>query len=126
MNRWMVRITVMAGLMALGTSGAQAQRDPAYQQARSQGLIGEKPDGYLGFVASPSSAIRALVEDINIKRKAAYTREASSSGSTVEQFAFTTGCRLILKASSGEKYQTPGGKWATRDGSAPNRDPRCP
>lgn len=126
MNRWTARIATAAAAIALVAGAAQAQRDPAYQQARSQGLIGEKPDGYLGFVGSPSSAIRALVEDINIKRKAAYTRKASEAGATVEQFAFTTGCRLIQQASSGEKYQAPGGQWLTRDSSAPTRDPRCP
>ncbi len=121
-----LKVVVAAAALTMVAGAAQAQRDPAYQQARTQGLIGEKPDGYLGYIAAPSAAVRALVEDINIKRKAAYTREASSAGSTVEQFAFTTGCRLIQQAAQGEKYQTPGGQWATRDGGAATRDPRCP
>ena len=119
-------VAMTAAALVLVTPAAHAQRDPAYQQARTQGLIGEKPDGYLGFVSSPSPAIRALVDDTNIKRKAAYTSSAASAGSTVEQFAFTTGCRLILQTSPGEKYQTPGGQWVTRDSGPPTRDPRCP
>ncbi|MGB5484632.1 MAG: YdbL family protein [Parasphingorhabdus sp.] len=103
-----------------------AQRDPAYEAARSSGAIGEKPDGYLGYVSSPSPGIKALVEDINIKRKAAYTRKAQETNSTVEQFAFTSGCNLIMRTVSGEKYQTPSGTWNTRDSSEPVRDSRCP
>ncbi|MEH6700861.1 MAG: YdbL family protein [Parasphingorhabdus sp.] len=102
-----------------------AQRDPAYETARSSGAIGEKPDGYLGYVSPPSPAIKALVEDINIKRKAAYTRKAQETNSTVEQFAFTSGCNLIMRTVIGEKYQTPTGNWNTRDNSDPVRDSRC-
>ena len=84
-------LAILGGLAltALVAAPVMAQRDPAYAAARSSGAIGEKPDGYLGYVTSPSPAIKALVEDINIKRKAAYTRKAQETNSTVEQFAFT-------------------------------------
>ncbi|MEJ6594015.1 YdbL family protein [Parasphingorhabdus sp.] len=113
-------------LTAVVATPVMAQRDPAYEAARSSGAIGEKPDGYLGYVTSPSPAIKALVEDINIKRKAAYTRKAQETNSTVEQFAFTSGCNLIMRTSVDEKYQTPSGSWNTRDSSDPVRDSRCP
>ena len=113
-------------LAAVAAAPVMAQRDPAYAAARAAGKIGEKPDGYLGFVTAPSPAVKALVEDINIKRKAAYTRKAQETNSTVEQFAFTSGCNLIMRTVPGEKYQTPSGTWNTRDSSAPVRDSRCP
>nr|WP_243457345.1 YdbL family protein [Parasphingorhabdus cellanae] len=103
-----------------------AQRDPAYAAARSSGVIGEKPDGYLGYVTSPSASVKAMVEDLNIKRKAAYTRKAQETNSTVEQFAFTSGCNLIMRTDAGEKYQAPDGSWQTRTSAAPTRDSRCP
>jgi len=68
---------------------------------------------------------RALVNSINIQRKAAYTQKAQAAGATVEQMAFTSGCNLILQLSPGEKYKTPGGMWETRGASAPQRDSRC-
>ena len=114
-------------LGATVTTAAYAQRDPVYQSARSQGLVGELPSGYLGFVSPPSAAIKALVEDINIKRKAAYTEEALANGVTVEEFAFRNGCRLIKeKTVAGEKYQAPDRSWKTRDGTQPVVDARCP
>jgi len=111
---------VLAGL----STAAFAQRDPAYQAARSAGQIGELPDGYLGVVGAGNAELRALVNSINIQRKAKYTQSAAA-GATVEQMAFTSGCNLILKTAPGEKYQTPTGEWKTRTAAAPERDPRC-
>jgi uncharacterized protein len=121
-------LTVLGGLAltAVVATPVLAQRDPAYSAARSSGAIGEKPDGYLGFVSAPSGATKALVEDLNIKRKAAYTRKAQATNSTVEQFAFTSGCNLIMRTTPGEKYQAPDGSWQTRTSAAPIRDSRCP
>ena len=113
------------GLALVGLSTAAfAQRDPAYQAARSAGQIGEMPDGYLGVVGAGTPELRALVNSINIQRKAKYTQSAAA-GATVEQMAFTSGCNLILKTAPGEKYQTPAGEWKTRTAAAPERDPRC-
>ncbi len=106
------------------TTQAMAQRDPAYQSARAQGQVGERTDGYLGVVGGGSPDLQALVNNINIQRKAAYTRSAAS-GATVEQFAFTSGCNLIEKTEPGEKYQAPDGSWKTRTSAPPERDPRC-
>jgi uncharacterized protein len=117
-----VEMLIAAVLLGATATSAVAQRDPAYQSARQSGLVGEKSDGYLGFVGSPSPAIKALVEDINIKRK-----EASANGATVAEMALRNGCRLIAERTvAGEKYQTPTGQWLTRDSGRPQLDPRCP
>jgi uncharacterized protein YdbL (DUF1318 family) len=118
---------VLLGATATGAMDYQAGRDPAYQSARESGLVGEKSDGYLGFVIAPSPSTKALVDDINIKRRAAYSKEALANGATIEEMALRTGCRLIAERTvAGEKYQTPSGQWKTRDSSAPELDPRCP
>ena len=118
---------MVAGAVALAglSAGALAQRDPAYAAARAAGQVGEQPDGYLGVVGAGSADLRALVNNINIQRKAAYTQKAQASGATVEQLAFTSGCNLIQQTSSGEKYKAPDGSWQTRGGGAPQRDSRC-
>lgn len=114
----------LIGAMLTGAP-ASAQRDPAYAQARAAGTIGEKPDGYLAVVGSASPAVQAIVDDLNIRRRQEYTRQAAATGATVEQFAFTTGCNLILRTVPGEKYQAPDGSWQTRTAAAPIRDARC-
>jgi len=117
----------MAGLVVLASlsTAAWAQRDPAYAAARAAGEVGELPDGYLGVVSGGSAELRALVNAINIQRKAAYTQKAQATGATVEQLAFTSGCNLIAQTKPGEKYRAPDGGWKTRTAAAPERDPRC-
>ena len=115
-----------AALLALSASPAHAQRDPVYAAARAAGQIGEKTDGYLGYVVPPSGDVKRVVDDLNIKRRALYSERASASNATVEEFAFTSACRLILQTVPGEKYQAPDGSWQTRGAGAPLRDNRCP
>jgi len=117
-------------LLALGAAvvatPALAQRDPAYAAARESGQVGEKMDGYLGIVGAATPALKAMVDDINIKRKAVYAQQAQAQHATVEEYALTAGCLAISRTAPGEKYQTPGGGWATRTAAPPQRDPRCP
>ena len=117
-----------AFVLAIGgmAGSALAQRDPAYEAARASGQIGEKSDGYLGLVGAGTPALRATVDDLNIKRKAVYAQKAQAQHATIEEYAFTSGCLLIAQTSPGEKYQAPGGAWQTRGAGAPQRDARCP
>lgn len=116
-------IAIAATALCAGAVTAQG-RDPAYAAARAAGQVGEQPDGYLGVVGDGTPAIQALVNSINIQRKSIYTKGAAG-GSTIEQFAFVSGCNLIAKTVPGEKYKTPGGLWKTRTSAPPERDSRC-
>jgi len=117
---------VLAVAVAIPGAALAQGRDPAYAAARAAGQVGEKMDGYLGFVGTPSAALRAIVDDINIKRKAAYAAKAQANSATVEEYALTSGCQLILNTRPGEKYQAPDGSWQTRGAGVPLRDSRCP
>jgi len=121
-------LAIAAAATAIGglATPAFAQRDPAYAAARSAGQVGERMDGYLGIVVAETPALRRIVNDINIKRRAVYSERAKATNATIEEYAFTAGCQAILATVSGEKYQAPDGSWQTRGASAPLRDPRCP
>jgi uncharacterized protein len=132
----MATISMRKSLAALAATGlmvgaiaaplAAQNRDPAYSAARAAGEVGEKMDGYLGYVTPAAPALRAVVEDINIKRKAVYAAKAQANKATVEEYALTSGCLLIAQTKPGEKYQAPDGSWQTRGAGAPLRDSRCP
>ena len=124
MRAFSFAIAAVAMTVTAGVAVAQ-QRDPAYAAARAAGQVGEKPDGYLGVVGAGNATLQRMVDDINMRRRAAYTEQARSAGSTVEQMAFTTGCNLISRTQPGEKYQAPDGSWQTRGSGAPTRDSRC-
>ena len=121
------RLALAAGVLALGlgASAALAQSNSEYAAAKAAGQIGEKIDGYVALVTGPAS-LRAVVDDINIKRKAVYAERAQANHATVEEYAFSSGCTLIGKTRPGEKYQAPDGGWQTRGAGAPMRDSRCP
>lgn len=127
MKRSFPYAAALAGSVVLalsGVSGTAFAQD--YNAAKAAGLIGEKPDGYVGIVGNGTPELRRMVDDTNIKRKAVYAEKAKAERATVEEYAFTSGCLLIAKTLPGMKYQTPGGVWKTRDASAPERDSRCP
>lgn len=115
-----------AALGMLAGTAAYAQRDPAYEAARSSGKVGEKMDGYLGIVGASTPELQRLVNDINIKRRAVYAEKAQAANATLEEYAFTAGCLAIARTAPGEKYQAPGGQWETRASAPPKRDSRCP
>jgi uncharacterized protein YdbL (DUF1318 family) len=123
------KLPVLAATCAALISGAglarAEPRDPAYAAARAAGQVGEKMDGYLGVIGG-GAEVRAMVDDLNIKRRAVYSQKAQSQHATVEEYAFTSGCLLIAQTSPGEKYQAPDGSWQTRGSGPPKRDPRCP
>jgi uncharacterized protein YdbL (DUF1318 family) len=126
MKRTMIAFALIAtAQIATAVPAVAQERDPAYAAARAAGQIGELPDGYIGAVGVATKDLSALVNKINIQRKAVYTQKSAASGSTVEEMAFTTGCNLILKTAPGEKYRDPAGNWQTRTSAAPTRDPRC-
>ena len=120
-----IGVALVASLLAPVAAMAQG-RDPAYAAARASGQVGEKMDGYLGFVGTPSAGLRGLVDDLNIKRKAAYAAKAQAANATIEEYALSSGCQLILNTQPGEKYQAPDGSWQMRGNGAPQRDSRCP
>ena len=121
----MFKISIAALALIGASTAALAQRDPAYQGARTAGQIGEQPDGYLGVVGTESAELRAMINNINIQRKAAYTQQSAQSGSTVDQFAVTSGCNLIARTVPGEKYKAPDGSWKTRTSAPPERIASC-
>ena len=128
MNRTLVR-TLLGGLALAGmalSAPAVAQRDPAYQAARTAGQLGEKIDGYLGVVGSQPAAVESLANDINIRRRENYAQKAQEQGVTLQEYAITQGCILISRTQPGEKYQAPDGSWQTRGSGAPQLHPRCP
>lgn len=127
MKKSFLTLAVLAGAALFGVGAPVA---PAlaqdYASAKAAGLIGEKPDGYVGVVGVGSPELRRVVDDTNIKRKAVYAAKAQEQRVTVEEYAFATGCTLIARTAAGEKYQAPDGSWQTRTSGMPVRDPRCP
>jgi len=80
--------------------------------AKAQGLVGEANNGYIAAVQSSASAeVRALIADVNAKRKAQFTQTAEKAGATVEQVAYRFYELAVQKTASGNFYQNSSGRW---------------
>lgn len=80
--------------------------------AKSQGLVGEKINGYIGAVKS-SGEVNTLVSNINAQRKAHYQAISRKNGtplSTVEKLA---GEKLINRAPRGQ-FVNSGSGWVKK------------
>jgi len=112
-------IAIAAFGLALMSGSALAQSG-GVGAALAAGQVGEQADGYLGVRGSVSAAVQAEVEQINIKRRAAYTDLASARGVTVKDVAAATGCQtLASRVAPGRAYQLRDGVWRVREGAAP-------
>ena len=81
-------------------------------EAKTQGLVGETPSGYLASVqATPSKNTLQLINDINTKRKAAYLSSANKAGVTLNVMEIRIGQRLYDRAPQGSYVQKPNGQW---------------
>ena len=69
----------------------------------------------MGFRDTPNEALRAEVDAINIKRRAAYTQLAGQRGVTVKDVGATVGCETLkIRVTAGRSYLLPDGIWRVK------------
>ena len=83
--------------------------------AKAAGLIGERPDGYVGAVQpNPPPDIAAMVNDINAKRRSAYQDIAAKQNVPVDQVGALTAEKIKRQAPAGDYFLNPDGTWAQK------------
>lgn len=81
-------------------------------EAKAQGLVGEKVDGYIGaVVASPNAEVQALITSTNDGRRQVYADLAKRNNISVDQVGAVSAEKLRANAKSGEYLQQPSGQW---------------
>jgi uncharacterized protein YdbL (DUF1318 family) len=81
-------------------------------EAKQQGWLGERPDGYLGLVKPSSSPDTVnLMKDINRKRRDVYQGIASKNGTALPAVEALAGKKAIEKTPSGQLIMQPNGTW---------------
>lgn len=109
LHRWMV---LAVSLLLLVHAGAAHALD--LDAAKQQGLVGEQTDGYVGAVsASPSAEVKALVADVNAKRRASYAAIASKNGTSVEAVAVLAAQKLVARVPAGQ-WVGDQGRWVQK------------
>ena len=96
-------------------AAAQAQSAKSIVDvAKSRGVIGETTSGYLAVIGNETAAERNAMNEINIGRKALYTRKARDENLQVDVVAAIFGEKQIAKTPSGQKFMTANGAWSVK------------
>ncbi|TAN52369.1 MAG: DUF1318 domain-containing protein [Rhodospirillales bacterium] len=80
------------------------------EDAKRQGLAGERADGFLGTPPGAASS-GSLIQEINTKRRQAYGEIASRNGTSAEAVGVLTGQRLIEQSPAGTWIMDTNGVW---------------
>ncbi len=107
----MIRTTAVL-LLVLCAFSAPSTFAADLRQAKTEGWIGEKLDGYLGFVrpGAPKD-VQKLVTSINQQRKAEYEKIAKNRGVPAADVARLAAGKVIKSAASGHYVQNNKGEW---------------
>lgn len=118
----------LVALLALALASAVPGEAPAqdYSQldaARRAGQVGERYDGYLGFVTRPTPQLQRQVSAVNIRRRSLYVGLARRRNVTPEIAGFATACELLRNISVGEYYMLQDRVWRRRLAGQPTPRP---
>jgi len=105
----------VAAIAAFGMVGTLS--GPAFaltlDEARRQGLVGERRDGYVGVVQG-GPGVQDLVERINAQRRQEYERVANDTGAPLAAVEGRAAEQLINRLESGWYYQNAEGQWVRK------------
>jgi len=116
-HRMMTPVAAVVGTLIAGAALADtATAKAAVDAAKAAGLVGEKIDGYLGFVRPSADAeVKAAVAEINAARAQLYRQVAAKNGVTPEAAGAAAYKNVVqLKLAPGEYYQAPNGAWTQK------------
>src|SRR5690606_32594680 len=101
---------IAIGLLLISTALAAT-----LEEAKASGLIGEKQDGYIGFVQSSVPAdVQALVADVNAQRRQRYEQIARENGIDVRDVAKLAFTRALENTLSGNYVESAPGQWTRK------------
>lgn len=116
MYRILALVLVGAASLVLARSGVATAQTSGIDAAKQTGVVGERIDGYLGFVDNGGAdvTLRRQVQEINAKRRAVYDELARDTETTTEQVARITAEKQIARAPSGQFYMNTDGQWVRK------------
>ena len=108
----MKQILAVFFLILLGANAAFAV---SLKEAKSSGLVGERNDGYVGYVVTPASdEVKAVVKGVNNKRRTTFSESAKGNNLQTGQVANQFYQRAISATVKGNYYQDTSGTWVKK------------
>ena len=85
------------------------------QEAKSEGLIGEQRNGYVGLVVeSAPAAVMDLAGDVNNQRRELYQRIAKQNNISLEQLEALAYEKAVEATTAGQYLQGASGYWVKK------------
>lgn len=85
------------------------------QEAKSEGLVGEQINGYVGLVVESAPAeVLALARDVNRQRRELYQQIARQNNISVEQVAALAFEKAVEATPTGQYLQEASGSWVKK------------
>lgn len=109
--RLIARILPVAAI-ALASPGAA--QPSAIGSAIASGQVGERFDGYMGFVGAPSPEVRRQVAAVNLRRRNLYIELGTRRNVSADVVGITTACELLAQLPVGAPYMLKDGAWRRR------------
>jgi uncharacterized protein YdbL (DUF1318 family) len=103
------RLGFSLGMVALSFCLVSTAFAISLDEAKAKGLVGEKPNGYLGMVNPSGGEVQALMNDINEKRRQAYEEIAKRNKTPLKAVEALAGQKAIQNTSPGNFIEGPGG-----------------
>ncbi|HEX6726781.1 MAG TPA: YdbL family protein [Nitrospira sp.] len=110
---FIARLTIVVCVVILWTAVASSAFALSLDEAKANGLVGEKPNGYLGAVNPSNAEAQALIKDVNQKRRQAYEDIAKRNGTNVQAVQTLAGEKAIQNTKPGNFVEGPGG-WSKK------------
>ena len=96
-------------------SASAALAQPSLAEAKARGWVGERPDGLAGIVVgNPPSAVRQLVEQVNVQRLAEYRQVAEQTDAPLRAVQARAGRQIIQRLPEGHYFMDAAGRWRRR------------
>jgi len=106
----LIQYPILAVLMML--VWASTATAGSLQQAKIQGLVGERQDGYVGYVVKPAAdETKVLVKSVNAKRRAKFQKTAKNNTVSVDDVAKLFFQRALKATKTGHFVQNRDGSW---------------
>ena len=78
------------------------------------GQVGERYDGYMGFVVTPPPQLRRQVDAVILRRRNLYLQLAERRNVNPQLVGMVTACQLLSQLPAGEAYMLNDGAWRRR------------
>jgi uncharacterized protein YdbL (DUF1318 family) len=113
MTRWLMVLALALGMGFATPAPSHAQA--SLEAAKQSGLIGERPDGLVGFVADTVPAdVRAMVDQVNAQRMRRYNQVAQTNGAPLDSVQAMAGRQLIDRTPAGQYVLSATGRWGRK------------